>query len=101
MSRTSVKKRKKFSMLRIFIVAAYLFFVGSLASHYISNVILITQKQQELNSIEARTVSQDEINDELSRILSGDEQDIIERVARDKYGYAMPNERVFIDMSGK
>ena len=41
-------------------------------------------------------------NDELERVLeSGSDTEIIERVARDKLGYAKPNERVFIDVTGQ
>ena len=41
-------------------------------------------------------------NDELNRVLeSGNDLEIVERVARDKLGYAKPNERVFVDISGK
>ena len=37
-------------------------------------------------------------NEELKLLLSGD--DYIERIARDKYGFILPGEEVFIDISG-
>ena len=46
-------------------------------------------------------LAQQQANDELARVLEGDEDEINERVARDTYGYAAPNERVFVDISGK
>ena len=50
----------------------------------------------------SQLVQQQAANDELKRILENDTDDeIIERVARDQFGYARPSERVFYDMSGK
>lgn len=37
-------------------------------------------------------------NDELRVLLSGD--DYVERIARDKYGFILPGEEVFEDVSG-
>ena len=37
-------------------------------------------------------------NDELKMLLSGD--DYIQRIARDKYGFVLPGEDVFVDISG-
>ena len=39
-------------------------------------------------------------NEELKRSLADGEDAIIERIAREQ-GYAKPNERVFVDISGK
>ena len=39
-------------------------------------------------------------NEELSRSLDDGEDAIIERIARDE-GYAKPNERIWVDLSGK
>ena len=40
-------------------------------------------------------------NQEMQRILSGDADQITEWVARDSYNYAAPNERIFVDVTGK
>ena len=62
----------------------------------------ISSKRQELEAVQAQLESQQQQNDELSRVLeSGTDLEIIERVARDKLGYAKPNERVFVDVTGK
>ncbi len=37
----------------------------------------------------------------MQRILSGDADQITEWVARDSYNYAAPNERIFVDVTGK
>lgn len=47
--------------------------------------------QAELDKINAS-------NDELRVLLSGD--DYVQRIARDKYGFILPGEEVFIDTSG-
>ena len=62
----------------------------------------IAAKQKELQDLENQLEQQRQQNDELERVLeSGSDQEIIERVARDKLGYAKPNERVFIDVTGQ
>ena len=39
-------------------------------------------------------------NDELVRILNGTDEEVIERIAREKLGYAAVGERVFEDIYG-
>ena len=66
------------------------------------NQVDIAAKQKELQDLENQLEQQRQQNDELERVLeSGSDQEIIERVARDKLGYAKPNERVFIDVTGQ
>lgn len=101
MSTTRRKRKKKITLIRLIFVSAYLFVVGYSVFHYAENMIEISSKSQQLQMVQHRIETQDAQNEELNRLLSGDQQEIIERVARDKYGYAMPNERVFIDMGGK
>ena len=62
----------------------------------------ILTKRQELLAIETQIEQQQEDNMEIERLIfSGSEIDYIERVARDRYNYATPNERVFIDITGQ
>ena len=49
--------------------------------------------------LEAIEVAKQE-NDELVRVLNGGEEEVIERIAREKLGYAAIGERVFEDISG-
>lgn len=82
--------------------AAALLLGGYLVVSLIVNQVEITARRQELN--EAHQQLEDRIaqNEELARVLeSGDEQELIERIARDELGYARPNERVFVEISGK
>ncbi len=97
------KRQKKRS--RWFTVAAQ---VGlgvvavSLSVSIFINYMRITEKQQELESVNGQLEQQLQQNDEMNRILeSGSDLEIIERVARDKLGYAKPNERVFVDVTGQ
>lgn len=74
---------------------------GYLVVSLIINQVEITARRQELE--EARQQLEDRIaqNEELSRVLeSDDELELIERIARDELGYAKPNERVFVEISG-
>ena len=81
--------------------AAALLLGGSLVVSLIINQVEITARRQELD--EAHQQLEDRIaqNEELSRVLeSDDELELIERIARDELGYAKPNERVFVEISG-
>ena len=57
-------------------------------------------KQQELLSVQSQLNNQLTENAELSNTLEQGDDAIIERYAREQ-GYAKPNERVFVDISGK
>lgn len=73
-----------------------------LVVNLVVNQMSISAKRQQLQEMQDQLNAQQAQNAELSRILeSGSDLDIVERVARDTLGYAKPNERVFVDMSGK
>lgn len=62
---------------------------------------IVTQRQQ-LDNITAQVEAQQAKNQELRRTLDADDEaSYMERVARDKLGYAKPSERVYVDMSGQ
>ncbi|MGN0644410.1 FtsB family cell division protein [Gemmiger sp.] len=62
--------------------------------------ITISSKRQELAGVQEQLSVQLAKNEELSRSLDDGENAIIERIARDE-GYAKPNERIWVDLSGK
>ena len=62
--------------------------------------VAISSKQQELASVQTQLTAQLTENAELSSTLEQGDDAIIERYAREQ-GYAKPNERVFVDISGK
>ena len=62
--------------------------------------VSIASKQQELQSLQDQLTAQETTNAELSSTLDQGDSAIIERYAREQ-GYVRPNERVFVDISGK
>ena len=64
--------------------------------------ITIQQKEKEKAQIEAQIEEEKIKQKELDFLLSaGGDKSYIEKMAREKLGYISPNERVFIDISGK
>lgn len=97
------KKQKRAPLLpRFFLRAGLVLIGGYLVAGLVFNQVDIAAKQKELQDLENQLEQQRQQNDELERVLeSGSDQEIIERVARDKLGYAKPSERVFIDVTGQ
>ena len=62
--------------------------------------ITIGSKQQELAAVREQLSAQQAQNEELGRALADGKDAIIERSARAD-GYAKPNERIWVDLSGK
>ena len=85
-------------VLLVLVIVSAAMFVG-----LVRNQVSIAAKQQELQSLKNQLAAQVTENAELSGTLDQGEQGdsaIIERYAREQ-GYAKPNERVFVDISGK
>ena len=60
----------------------------------------INNKKQELIELQNQVTQQKIKNDDLQRILeSGEESDYIERIAREKLGLGVPDERVYVVIS--
>ena len=80
--------------------------MGLLCAYFLYSVISVQVKihqQKELLTQLDGTIAQQRLeNDELARVLTnGGEADYIERIAREKLGYAQVGERVFVDLAGK
>lgn len=76
--------------------------IGYLAVTLIVSQVDIMVKRQQLSTLQLSIQRQAQQNTELQRLIaSGDEKAYIERIARDRLGFAAPGERVFIDISGK
>lgn len=96
------EKKKKVGISKLIIRAGVVLVGVYLVVGMIFNQVDISAKKQQLKTLQQQLETQQAQNDELSRILdSGSDEQIIERVARDKMGYAKPNERVFVDITGK
>ena len=85
------------TLVRLFFVLMLL----SMLTAYISNQVTISSKRAELETLNEQIAQQQTENQEMQRILSGDADQITEWVARDSYNYAAPNERIFVDVTGK
>ena len=97
MARTRKKaKTLWWAVSRLFFILLLL----SMLAAYISNQVTISSKQAELDALNEQIAQQQSENEELERILSGDPDEIVEWIARDSYGYAAPNERIIVDVSG-
>ena len=82
-------------VLPVLVIVSAAMFVG-----LVRNQVSIAAKQQELQSQKTQLAAQVTEKAELSGTLGQGEDAIIERYAREQ-GYAKPNERVFVDISGK
>lgn len=94
------RKKKKKSVLRLPMRLIFVLLLMSMLAAYISNQVAISSKRAELETLEEQIAQQQDQNEEMQRILSGDSDQIMEWVARDSYNYAAPNERIFIDVTG-
>ena len=96
MAATKTKNRKHSIILGVLFCALVCYFVATLIS-------LQTKVNAEENSLENLKASyQQQLNEnaELEMIIeNGNESDYIEKVAREQYGYAKPDERVYYDSS--
>lgn len=94
MTAKKVHKRKHSIILAVLFAALVCYFVATLIS-------LQTRVRAEENTVEELKASyQQQLNEnaELEMIIeNGDEAAYIEKIAREQYGYAMPDERVYYD----
>ncbi len=93
--------KKKTGISSLALRGAFVVLLISMMAAYISDQVEISSRRQELAAVQTQLTRQQADNEELNRLLEGDDEEILERIARDTYGYAAPNERVFVDMSGK
>ena len=96
----TVKKKASISGLVAKLLVAVL--GVSLIANLVSGQLQAARMRQELDEVTQQVAQQQEQNQELQQIMeSGDEDAYIERVAREKLGYARPGERVFVDITGQ
>ncbi len=96
MAAVKIKNRKHSIILGVLFCALVCYFVATL----ISLQTQVNAEKSTLKNLEATYQQQLKENDELKMIIeNGDEADYIEKVAREQYGYAKPDERVYFDSS--
>ncbi len=92
------RRKKKNLLLRVLCIIVVCYFSVNLIDNY--NTILA--KRRELALLKEGCEEQELANQELERLLSmSDSKEYIERIARDKLGFVYPDEKIFIDVSGK
>lgn len=93
------RRRKRRSGFLVKIIT--LSFVACAAVSFIHSQSEVASKRRELAALNKNIILQQTENDEVRRILDGDNDlEYIERIAREKLGYAYPDEKIFIDRSG-
>lgn len=90
------KNRKHSVILAVLFFALVCYFVATL----ISLQMQVRAQENTRDSLEAQYNQQVADNQELQQLIEeGNESDYIEKIAREQYGYAKPDERVYYDSS--
>lgn len=94
-----MEKEKKASKSRLLKIAVCLFMVYIVYS-IVAQQLEIRERRMLLESVQQQCQVQSEENKEVERLLAmSADRAYIERIAREKLGYAYPDERVYIDSS--
>ena len=89
---------KKIRLRSVFFALAVLYLAISLIS---AQFELMTKKQEYENVVEQRERIELEVEDTLSLLEEGEDAVYIERIARERLGYANPGEKVFVDVQSE
>ncbi len=94
-------KQKKRSM-RGLVLMLVVFAVGVyLAIYFIEGQMHIATLEQELGMVESELADLQFTNEDLTDMVQAENQDdYVQRVAREEMDYVYPNDRVFVDISG-
>jgi cell division protein FtsB len=94
-----LKKTKKVSAAaKLFLIAFSIYAAFTIVSLQMQ----IRSKQNEMAELQQQIDAQKLENSEISDVLKGgDETEYIAQIARERLGYIMPGQRVFVDISGK
>ncbi|MBQ8014822.1 MAG: septum formation initiator family protein [Clostridia bacterium] len=96
MAAIKIKNRKHSIILAVLFCALVCYFVATL----ISLQSKVRAQENTVNDLKAQYQQQLDENAELEMIIEdGNEAEYIERIAREQYGYAKPEERVYYDSS--
>ena len=91
---TKRKNRKHSIILGVLFCALVCYFVATL----ISLQVKVNAEENALDDLKTSYQQQLDENAELQMIIeNGNESDYLEKVAREQYGYAKPDERVYYD----
>ena len=91
-----MKNRKHSIILAVLFCALVCYFVATL----ISLQMQVRAQENTVEDLKAQYQQQLDDNSELQRLIEeGNESEYIEKIAREQYGYAKPDERVYYDSS--
>lgn len=94
------RKKKKKSMATITLKLAVAVLGVYLLVSFVNGQMQVASIQAQQETVQAEIDAKAAENEELSEILeSGDDNAYIERIARQKLGYAWPDEKVYIDIT--
>ena len=90
------KKNPKSRLLKIAVCLCVVYIAYSIVVHQLE----ISDRKMMLEAVQQQCQQQSEENKEVERLLAmSDDKDYIERIARERLGYAYPDEKVYIDSS--
>ncbi len=97
-----IKRKKRHSIPQVIGVCILLSIIVYFSFVLVMTQISINNKEKELAAVNEKVNAQITENAELAQIVENDDEAAyMERIARDKLGYALPGERFFVDMSGE
>ena len=93
-------KKRKPQKHSFILTLALLLAVGYFVISFISAQLEIREKEKQAAEVRAQVEQQQAENERLQAVVDGgDEKQYIERVAREKLGYVMPDEKVYYDIT--
>jgi len=96
-NKAAVKRARRRGVFCLALTVLCLYFVYTVIAIRVN----ISREQQSLEVLDRRIYDQRLVNEELERIIYSDgEKEYIERLAREKLGYAAIDERIFVDLAG-
>jgi len=91
------KKEQKFSFI---LLIGLLFAIGYFAISFVNVRLNISQREKQLAELKIELEQQLAENARLQGVIDGeDQEEYIERIAREKLGYVLPGEKVYYNVT--
>ena len=102
MAKSKQKNKQKNGPFMLFFKVAAAVFAVVLMVSLIGGRMQVSRMEKEEAAAVQRVQQQQQENEELRILMeSGDEDAYIERIARERLGFARPGERIFVDITGE